>query len=350
MTSPTAGTAPSSATGDAVRLEGVAFGYGRAPVLSDVSLALPRRGFLTLLGPSGCGKTTLLQLVGGYLTPRAGKVWLNGKDATRLPPEARNAGMVFQNYALFPHLTAAENVGFGLRVRGVPKPERARRVAAMLERVGLSAAEGLRKPEALSGGQQQRVALARALAFGPDVLLLDEPLANLDRNLRDRLRGELRRLHDATGVATLLVTHDREEALALSDTVAVMDRGAILQVGPPRQVYDRPRTPFVAAFLGEANLLAGPRVGRAEGDMVLIRPERVRLAAARLTTRWQWPGRVSATSFQGADTLLEVACKGFVLKVRGRADEGRPERIFVGFDDADAWTIPDRDPVTPPEA
>lgn len=349
-TSPTAGIAPSSATVDAVRLEDIHFRYGRESVLHRVSLALPRGCFFTLLGPSGCGKTTLLQLIGGYLKPTAGTIWLGGKNVTSTPPEARNAGMVFQNYALFPHLTAEENVAFGLRVRGVRKSDRTQRVSEMFDLVGLGPTERSRKPDALSGGQQQRVALARALAFRPDVLLLDEPLANLDRQLRDRMRLELRRIHNVAGSTTLLVTHDQEEALALSDIVGVMNGGALLQVGPPRDVYGHPRTPFVATFLGDANLLVGPLVGRAENELVMVRPESVQLSTEPLPLRWNWPGRVTRRTFQGADVLMEVNCEGFNLNVRARRELSDSERIFVGFSDSELWTIPERDAVrSPPE-
>ena len=349
-TSPTAGIAPSSATADAVRLDGIHFHYGRESVLHHVSLALPRGCFFTLLGPSGCGKTTLLQLIGGYLKPTAGTIWLNGKDVTNTLPEARNAGMVFQNYALFPHLTAADNVAFGLRVRGVSKSDRTRRVSEMFDLVGLELAERSRKPDALSGGQQQRVALARALAFRPDLLLLDEPLANLDRQLRDRMRLELRRIHSAAGSTTLLLTHDQEEALAMSDIIGVMNWGTLLQVGSPREVYDHPRTPFVATFLGDANLIEGPLVGRAENELVMVRPESVQVSTEPMPLRWNWPGRVVRKTFQGADEVLVVACEGFILNVRVRSGQPGSGRIFVGFEDPELWTIPERDPVKPPLA
>ncbi len=346
-TFPTAGIAPSSATVDAIRLDNIHFRYGRESVLQQMSLTLPRGCFFTLLGPSGCGKTTLLQLIGGYLKPTAGAIWLNGKNVTNTPPEARNAGMVFQNYALFPHLTAAENVAFGLQVRGVSKLDRTRRVSEMFDLVGLELSERSRKPDALSGGQQQRVALARALAFRPDVLLLDEPLANLDRQLRDRMRVELRRIHNTAGSTTLLVTHDQEEALALSDIVGVLNGGTLLQVGSPQEVYDHPRTPFVATFLGDANLLGGPLVGRAENELVMVRPESVQLSLEPLPLRWNWPGRVTRRTFQGADVLLEVACERFNLNLRMRSGQLYSDRVFVGFNDHVLWTIPDRDPVMP---
>jgi putative spermidine/putrescine transport system ATP-binding protein len=332
-----------SAAGLAV--EGVSFAYAGAPAVREVSLAVPAGSLLALLGPSGCGKSTLLKIVGGYLAPERGRVLLRGRDVTALPPEARNAGTVFQNYALFPHLSARRNVAFGLEVRGVPRAERDRAVSATLARVGLSAAEADRKPAQLSGGQQQRVAVARALAFGPDVLLLDEPLANLDRHLREHLRGELRALQRATGVTALLVTHDQEEALAVADAVAVMGAGRVLQVGPPEDVYERPQTPFVARFLGAANVLAGARVGR-PGAVVLLRPERCTVNAP-VAPRWAWEGRVTAVAYLGAGALVDVACASG-LHVRARVPAGCAVRagdtVTVGASDEHLWTIPDADP------
>jgi ABC-type Fe3+/spermidine/putrescine transport system ATPase subunit len=252
--------------------------------------------------------------------------------------------MVFQNYALFPHLTAQQNVAFGLEARRVPRPERDRRVDAMLGRVGLSAAERDRKPAALSGGQQQRVALARALVIEPDVLLLDEPLANLDRHLRDQLRGELRDLQRATGVTTVMVTHDQEEALGVSDRMAVMSGGVILQVGTPAELYARPRTPFVANFLGLANLFDGKLIGH-PASLVMVRPEHCSLNPSGSCPR-AWTGRVTAATFLGADVLAEVACdNGAALRVRTRSAEGvRPgDRVTVGIPEEKVWPIPEAD-------
>ena len=320
----------------------MSFGYGPRPAVRGVTLDVPSGAFLTLLGPSGCGKTTLLKLIGGYLTPLSGTITLRGRDVTAVPPEGRNAGMVFQHYALFPHLTARANVSFGLDVRRVPAGERDRRVGAMLDRVGLSAAERGRKPAALSGGQQQRVALARALVIEPDVLLLDEPLANLDRRLRDELRGELRRLQRDARVTTVMVTHDQEEALALSDLVGVMAAGRLLQVGTPADVYSRPRTPFVASSLGDANLLDGPLVGR-PGGVVMVRPEGCLLGGAAV--HWSWPGRVAAVSFFGSSVAVDVACDGGP-SIRVRAPSAGcvvGDRVRVGFPDEAVWPIPEAD-------
>jgi putative spermidine/putrescine transport system ATP-binding protein len=330
---------------DAVRLGEVTFGYGPAPVVRGVSLAVPPGQLLTILGPSGCGKTTLLKLVGGYLTPSAGRIFLRQRDVTHLPPQVRNAGMVFQSYALFPHLTARQNVAFGLEVRGIARTERDRRVDAMLDRVGLSAAERARPPAALSGGQQQRVALARALVIEPDVLLLDEPLANLDRHLRDQLRGELRTLQRETGVTAIMVTHDQEEALAISDQIGVMAAGRVLQVGPPAEVYARPRTPFVARFLGAANLLDGKLVGQSAA-VVMVRPEHCVLNPDPGACQWVWPGRVTGVTFLGADLLADVMCdNGVSLRVRTRAEASvRPgDRVTVGLPDDKLWSIPEAD-------
>jgi ABC-type Fe3+/spermidine/putrescine transport system ATPase subunit len=331
---------------DAVRLAGLSFGYGPAPLLRAVSLNVPGGRFLTLLGPSGCGKTTLLKLIGGYLTAASGSIFLRGRDVTALPPERRNVGMVFQNYALFPHLSARRNVSFALEVRGTSRAEWERRVESMLDLVGLTEAERNRKPAALSGGQQQRVALARALVFTPDVLLLDEPLANLDRHLRDQLRAELRRLQRETGVTAVMVTHDQEEAMAVSDLLGVMAAGRLLQLGEPSELYHHPRTPFVARFLGDANLLSGSALGSGAG-VHLVRPEHCLLGAAADTCPWSREGRIVSVLFLGTDLLVEVACDGgMVLRVRTRPEKDRQpgQRVRVGIPAGALQPIPDPDP------
>lgn len=327
---------------DGVRLESIAFQYGKTPVVRNVSLAIPSGQLLTLLGPSGCGKTTLLKLIGGYLPPSAGRVLLRGRDVSNLPPEGRNAGMVFQNYALFPHLTARRNVAFGLEIRRVPIAERDRRVQHMLDRVGLTLEEQDRKPAALSGGQQQRVALARALAIEPDVLLLDEPLANLDRHLRDQLRSELRSLQRETGVTAVMVTHDQEEALGISDQIGVMAEGRILQIGSAAEVYARPQTPFVARFLGAANLLDGKVVGH-EAAIVMVRPEHCVLNPAPSSCRWIWNARVVQATFLGADLLADLMCdNGVSLRIRVRPNTSLSlgKQVTVGIPEDCLWPIP----------
>ncbi|WP_228546179.1 ABC transporter ATP-binding protein [Halegenticoccus tardaugens] len=240
-----------------VRLDGVRKEYGETAALSRVDLRIRDGEFFTLVGPSGCGKTTTLRLIAGFETPTAGRVLFDGADATGVPPESRGVGVVFQNYALFPHMTVAENVGYGLRFSDPPDgSDRRERVAGLLSLVNLDGL-GDRRPEALSGGQQQRVALARALAPGPRLLLLDEPMSALDARLRERLRLQVKEIQSALGVTTVYVTHDQEEALAVSDRVAVMNDGGIEQVGAPRAVYRRPGSRFVAAFVGHNNVLDG---------------------------------------------------------------------------------------------
>jgi iron(III) transport system ATP-binding protein len=239
-----------------VSIDNVSFGYGRALVLDDVSLAIEPGEYFCFLGPSGSGKTTLLRLVAGFGTPSKGRIVIGGKDVTHLPPWERNLGMVFQSYALWPHMTVAKNVAFGLERRKLARAEIDRKVGAALERVGLShLAE--RRPAQLSGGQQQRVALARTLVIEPAVLLLDEPLSNLDAKLRTEMRVELKRLQRELGITTIYVTHDQEEANAAADRIAVLDGGKIQQIGAPVDMYDHPANRFVAAFLGTANMIEG---------------------------------------------------------------------------------------------
>jgi iron(III) transport system ATP-binding protein len=243
-------------TGSGVEVEGVTFGYGGTRVLEDVSLDVRRGEFFAFLGPSGSGKTTLLRLIAGFGLPERGRITIGGRDATRLPPWARNVGLVFQSYALWPHMTVAENVAFGLEQRKVPRAEREARARAALDLVGLAHLID-RRPAQLSGGQQQRVAIARTLAIEPEVLLLDEPLSNLDAGLRAGVRQELVELQRRLGLTTILVTHDQEEANAAADRMAVLDGGRVLQTGTPTQLYDHPANLFVAGFLGRANLIEG---------------------------------------------------------------------------------------------
>ena len=243
-----------------IALENVTKLYGAAPAavraVDDVSLAIPSGELFFLLGPSGCGKTTLLRIVAGLVEPTAGCVRIAGRDVTRLPPERRGTAMVFQNYALWPHMTVAQNVQFGPKMRGVGRAQRRRLARESLERVEMAEFER-RRPNQLSGGQQQRVAVARALAAETRCLLFDEPLSNLDARLRLHMRGELRKLVKSTGATAIYVTHDQKEALSMADRVAVMNEGRIVQIGEPCRLYRHPATRFVADFLGEANFLAG---------------------------------------------------------------------------------------------
>ena len=249
-----------------VEFERVSLAYGRTRVLTDVSIAIEPGEFFALLGPSGSGKSTLLRLLAGFLRPQSGAIRVAGEDVTRVPPWQRNIGMVFQNYALWPHMTVRQNVAFGLEERRLPRAEIERKVAAALELVGLGE-YGARRPGQLSGGQQQRVALARTIAIEPKLLLLDEPLSNLDAKLRIHMRVELLALQRQLGITTLFVTHDQEEALSICDRVAVLDGGVIQQVGTPVELYDTPVNHFIATFIGTINLLRGT-VARTSGGNV----------------------------------------------------------------------------------
>ncbi len=241
---------------ETVRLEKIAKRFDQVVAVDNLSLGVGRGEFVCLLGPSGCGKTTTLRIVAGFVEPDVGTVFINGQDVSGRPPNKRDFGMVYQSYALFPHMTVFDNVAFGLRMRGVAAGAIRERVGRVLELVRLAGLEG-RKPGQLSGGQQQRVALARAIVIEPTVLLLDEPLSNLDAKLRKRMQIELKALQRAVGITTIHVTHDQEEALTLADTVVILNEGRMEQIGGPREVYARPRSVFVADFLGKSNFLKG---------------------------------------------------------------------------------------------
>jgi len=272
------GPAPPSAAGEpaaaaaAVHVSGLRKRYGDVVALAGVDLVIGAGEFFTLLGPSGSGKTTLLRLIAGFERPDAGRIELGGSDVTRVPPYARNVNTVFQDYALFPHMTVGQNIEYGLRVRRVPRADRREKVDRALEMVRLSGL-GDRKPAQLSGGQRQRVALARAIVNEPQVLLLDEPLGALDFKLRQEMQIELQHVQREVGITFVYVTHDQEEALAMSDRIAVLSNGRIEQVGTPLEVYERPRTDFVAGFIGISNLI------ERDGRHMTIRPEKIRLLA-----------------------------------------------------------------------
>ncbi len=256
-----------------IRLNSVSKHYGPVAAVDGVSLDVAQGEFVTILGPSGSGKTTVLTMIAGLSHPSGGSIHIGGRDVTQLPASRRNIGLVFQSYALFPHMTVFDNVAFPLSVRKVGAKETRARVAEALERVRLSGF-GRRKPAQLSGGQQQRVALARAIVFKPDILLLDEPLGALDRKLREEVQVELRRLQRALGITTILVTHDQEEALSLSDRIVVLDRGRVQQTAAPQDAYLRPGNRFVADFLGTANVLEG-RIGPDRRSLVLADGQRI---------------------------------------------------------------------------
>ena len=278
-------------------------GAGALAALDDVSLTIATNEFFTLLGPSGCGKTTLLRLLAGFEHPTSGVILLDGKHVADDPPNRRPVNTVFQSYVLFPHMSIEQNVAFGLERLGMRGRAVTDRVAEMLHLVRLDGF-GKRRPEQLSGGQQQRIALARALAPHPRLLLLDEPLSALDLKLRRGMQVELKRIQRESGITFVLVTHDQEEALSMSDRIAVMDRGRVLQTGRPQDIYERPATRFVADFIGEANVLPGALVGRAEAADVAIRPERVVLS---IGTGAGLSGRVLDVTYRGATTSCTVA-------------------------------------------
>jgi putative spermidine/putrescine transport system ATP-binding protein/spermidine/putrescine transport system ATP-binding protein len=330
-----------TAAGDAtVQLDGVTKRFGAVVAVADTWLKVRRGEFLTLLGPSGCGKTTLLNLIAGFLDPDAGELFIGGQRVTDTPPHQRSIGMVFQNYALFPHMDVANNVAFGLKMRKTPRDEIRKRVAAALDVVRLGGL-GERRPRQLSGGQQQRVALARALVINPDVLLLDEPLSALDKNLRAEMQVELKQIHQRVGITTVFVTHDHGEALSLSDRISVMSNGVIQQISAPNEVYRRPANAFVASFIGDINRIPGRLVGRsgaafeveigggrivvpggeaalAPGDAVAVylRPECLSLAPGAGSAAVA-SGTVQAHVYQGTHVDVHLHCAEIgVLHVR----------------------------------
>ncbi|MGA7912598.1 MAG: ABC transporter ATP-binding protein [Candidatus Dormiibacterota bacterium] len=305
-----------------VRLEDLSRRYGGVTALNGLSLTIAPGELVALLGPSGCGKTTALRLVAGLEEADGGRVVFGGKDVTGLPANKRDVGMVFQAYSLFPHMTALQNVAFGLQLRRKPADEQRRRAAEVLELVGLSA-HSHKYASQMSGGQQQRVALARALAIEPTVLLLDEPLSALDAKVRSRLRDEIRRVQLEVGITTLFVTHDQEEALAIADRVGVMQAGHLEQLGPPTEIYSRPATPFVAEFVGLTNRIPGTvkfgtievrgtQLPLVQSDVpagpaiALVRPEAVSLTSEGYSQSGPLVGTVIAVSFLGAISRVTV--------------------------------------------
>ena len=281
---------PSPPTGEdiAVQFDGVTKRFGEITALDEVSLLVRRGELMTLLGPSGCGKTTLLSLVAGFLMPDGGEIVIDGRRVTDVPTHRREIGIMFQNYALFPHMSVAANVGYGLRMRRTPKPEIARRVADALALVKLAGLED-RRPRQLSGGQQQRVALARALVIRPKVLLLDEPFSALDRNLRASMQVEIKEIQRKLGVTTIFVTHDQSEALSLSDRIAVIAEGRIRQLGTPDEIYRRPIDRFVASFVGDVNVLSA-RLERSDGITAVVALGPVQVPVPARTLRGAAPG------------------------------------------------------------
>ncbi len=349
-----------------LRLDSLVKRYGSVAAVDGISLSVAEGSFLSLVGPSGCGKTTVLRMVAGLIEPDGGRIFVGGDDITDVAVHKRNLGLVFQSYALFPHMTVAQNVAFGLQRRGVARSEIDARVRKALQMVRL---DGLaeRAPRQLSGGQQQRTALARALVVEPRLLLLDEPFSNLDALLRDEMRIEIKRLQQEVGITTLFVTHDQGEALGMADQVAVMNRGRLEQVASPRALYSAPTSAFVAHFIGRANLLPGTVEGRDGEDLVIalasgakarargefgngacrvvVRQESVRLVKMPTTSANSFAATVVVASFAGAIAQYLVRLdNGIELHVQApgaRADLGPGTAIVAEWDATDATVVPD---------
>ena len=327
-----------------IRLRDLCMAFDDEPVLDHINLYINDKEFLTLLGPSGCGKTTTLRIIGGFATPTSGDVLFDGVRINDVPPYQRQINTVFQKYALFPHLNVYENIAFGLRMQKLPEAEIKERVMEMLETVSLKGFEH-RRPEALSGGQQQRVAIARALVNRPKVLLLDEPLAALDLKLRKDMQIELKRIQQQVGITFIYVTHDQEEALTMSDTIVVMDKGSIQQIGTPEDIYNEPKNAFVADFIGESNIIDGimpednvvQMYGRRfpcldggfapnEAVDVVIRPEDIDIVPVE---QGQLTGTVTSVTFKGMQYDIIVDFRGFKWLIQ-TTDHG-PEGARIGI-------------------
>jgi spermidine/putrescine ABC transporter ATP-binding subunit len=337
-------------------IRNVAKSFGKNAVLREISLDIAEGEFLTILGESGSGKTTLLRIIAGFESASAGEVWMGEERLDRQPPYRRRVNTVFQNYALFPHLTVEQNVAYGLRVAGRPEAEIASRVAEALEKVRMTA-HAKSKPSKISGGQQQRVALARALVNRPRLLLLDEPLSALDANLRRQMQVELKSLQREVGIAFVFVTHDQEEAMVMSDRIALLRSGELEQVATPREIYSQPATAYVAQFIGHTNLLEGEvRQGTArcaslswptqlpDGPVLFsLRPEGIRVAAAGKPAtpgNVRVHGRVLEQAFHGATELIRVECTGgLVLTVRTPSGSGIQDEVDLEFSPASAIPV-----------
>jgi ABC-type Fe3+/spermidine/putrescine transport system ATPase subunit len=329
----------------AVELKSVTLAYGPFIAVSDVDLAIAKGSFVTLLGPSGCGKTTILRAIAGLVTPDKGEIAVAGRRINDVPIHERNIGLVFQNYALFPHKSVFDNVAFGLKYRKVAKPEITRKVRKALDMVRLPGVEK-KLPSELSGGQQQRIALARAIVIEPDVLLLDEPLSALDANLREEMRGEIKIIQREVGITTIFVTHDQEEALAMSDDIVVMNHGVIEQKGSPEEVYRTPRSRFVASFLGQSNLLPGEvkttaagmaRIALSNGIVlstaapsgvtagakvtVVIRAQRAAVGGPVAGRDNRLDGRIVSTSYLGGSAVYVIDCNGLTIQANNIIDD-----------------------------
>src|SRR5262252_4671136 len=334
-------------------IRNVAKSFGRNLVLRDVSLEIAEGEFLTILGESGSGKTTLLRIIAGFESATSGELWMGSERLDQQPPYRRRVNTVFQHYALFPHLTVEQNVAYGLRVAKRPEAEIKERVSAALEKVRMSV-HAKKKPSKISGGQQQRVALARALVNRPRLLLLDEPLSALDANLRRQMQVELKSLQREVGIAFVFVTHDQEEAMVMSDRIALLRSGELEQVASPREIYSRPATAYVAQFIGHTNLLKGEvrqgiaRCGSLAWETSLqdgsaqfsLRPEHLRLSSkSALPGTVRVSGRILSQAFHGATDLIPVDCNGLVLVARTASGSVTQDHVELEFSGADAIPV-----------
>jgi putrescine transport system ATP-binding protein len=344
--------------GPIVRIEGLCKSFGAVRAVDDLSLAIEQGEFFALLGPSGCGKTSLLRMIAGFDTPDQGRIFIGGKDMTEVPPHRRPVNMMFQSYALFPHMTVAQNIGFGLVQQRMSKPDIAVRVGEMLRLVQLEGLER-RRPDQLSGGQKQRVALARALARRPSILLLDEPMAALDKNLREETQMELAALQRRLKTTFIVVTHDQREAMVLSQRMAIMRDGRFEQIGTPADIYERPTNRYVAEFMGDINLLKGRVLGHENGTskiateagpasvaasrdyaagteiLFALRPERIRVNPARASASNDanvFAGRISGRSYRGETTLFEIelASGANIRSLRQNGDQRTANDVDLG--------------------
>jgi putative spermidine/putrescine transport system ATP-binding protein len=342
--------------------------FGNSVAVADLDLQIEQGEFFSLLGPSGCGKSTTLRMLAGFVKPTTGTIHVNGRDVTALPPEARDIGIVFQNYAIFPHMTVFDNIAFGLVERKLPRAEIKQKVDAALAEVGMTGFEDRYERE-LSGGQKQRVALARVLVIEPEILLLDEPLSALDKKMREEMKFWIKNIQRSVGITTIYVTHDQSEALTMSDRIAVMDQGRVLQIGTPVEIYEQPASRFIAEFIGESNLLNGTvkevdgavssiRIGTAtvtgrltqnssvskdQDVALLVRPEMIRLHALDADEQPRLTGTVAETIYQGSVVRyrIQIADQDLMVEVANRPDLPRldmAEEVAV-FWDADSGVV-----------
>lgn len=327
-----------------IKLESITYGYNDKKAVNNLSFTLGEGKYLTILGESGCGKTTLLKLISGYIIPSNGSILIDNTNVSSMDPSSRKIGMVFQNYALFPHLSAKKNISFPLEIRKFSKIECEKKVNSIGDLIGLTSKEMERKPAELSGGQQQRVALARALVFEPHLLLLDEPFANLDKTIKTKLRSEIRRLQKEINITTIMVTHDHEEALSNSDFIGIMHQGKLLQFDDPKSIYEKPRSGYIANLLGDTNVIPACYLDISNKGMAHIRPEKIRIGQQANKCNYQKNGIITAITFMGSDFLIELKTnEGIHFKVIMREHEPLiiGSTITIGIDTESVWLIPE---------